>query len=69
MTAPLEAYTGKEQWIVIHFLGDEGEKYAGIHRKMKKQYKNMCALLWQIYEQHIKFKNEMSNLAEAALSG
>jgi hypothetical protein len=69
MATPLEAWTGEEQRAVIRFLGSEGEKPADIHRRMKRQYRDACVSLQQVYEWHRKFKSGVSTLTDAARAG
>jgi transposase len=68
MATPLEAFTREEQQAVIHFLYNEGEKPAEIHRRMKRQYGDACVSLQQVYEWHRKFESGASTVTDAAHS-
>jgi hypothetical protein len=68
MAASLETYTREEQCCVICFLSSEGVKLIEINRRMKTQYGDACLSL-QVYEWGRKFKNGVSNVADADRPG
>lgn len=69
MTAPLEACARGDQRAVIHFLDSEGEKVADTFNRMKRQYRDTCMSLQQLYKWHRKSKSGVENLPNAAPSG
>jgi hypothetical protein len=69
MAAPLGNCTNEEQRSVISFLSSESTKSIEIHRRMKVQYGEACLSLQQVYEWSRKFRNSVTSLADAPLSG
>jgi hypothetical protein len=69
MAAPLATCTNEEQRSVIRFLSSEGTKPIEIHRRMEVQYGEACLSLQQVYEWSRKFRNSVTSVADAPLSG